>query len=93
MRKLHDLTSLRDDILDILKRSPAPVQLVDLSKRLRIRSESEEYDYLRNLLTKMAEEGLVQRHSRRRYSLLRGQQGVPSATTCRCIARQTFLAP
>lgn len=81
MRKLHDLTSLRDDILDILKRSPAPVQLVDLSKRLRIRSESEEYDYLRNLLTKMAEEGLVQRHSRRRYSLLRGQQGHQSGFT------------
>lgn len=66
------LLSLRDEILDVLKRSASPVQLVDLSKHLRVRSDSEEYDYLRDVLTKMAEEGLIERHSRRRYSVRRG---------------------
>ncbi len=69
MPKLHDLTSLREDILEILKRSAAPMQMLDISKRLRIRSGTDEYEYLRDVLTKMAEEGLINRHSRRRYSI------------------------
>ena len=74
MPNYADLHALREEILDLLQRSPAPMQLLELSKRLRIRSNSEEYEYLRDVLTKMAEEGLVNRHSRRRYSLAKRDQ-------------------
>lgn len=69
MKRIRHVRDLRQEILDVLSRAASPVQLLDLSKRLRIRSDSEEYDDLRTTLTAMAEEGLVSRHSRRRYSL------------------------
>jgi ribonuclease R len=69
MKRIRDVRDLRTDIMEVLRESAGPVQLLDLSKRLRIRSDSVEYDELRNLLTRMAEEGMISRHSRRRYSL------------------------
>ncbi len=74
------MRDLRSDILDALKRSSTPVQLLELSKMLRIKSDSADYDYLRQILTSLCEEGAVQRMSRRRYGLSRrdtsGFQGV-----------------
>lgn len=69
MKRVRHVRNLREDILDTLRKSPTPVQLLDLSKRLNIRSDSDEYDYLRQVLTSMADEGIIQRHSRRRYGL------------------------
>lgn len=68
MKRLTSIRDLRQDILDVLKRSPSAVQLVDLSKQLRIKSDTADYDHLRQVLTSMAEEGLIQRLSRRRYA-------------------------
>jgi len=64
---------LRAEILDILRRSESPVQLLELTKALRIRSDSREYDALRNILTRMSEEGAISRHPRRRYGLAQGE--------------------
>ncbi|MCU0330315.1 MAG: ribonuclease R [Candidatus Kapabacteria bacterium] len=69
MKRIRDVRNLRTDIVEVLRESAGPVQLLDLSKRLHIRSDSVDYDELRQVLTKMAEEGLISRHSRRRYSL------------------------
>lgn len=71
MKRIREVRNLREEVLDLLKTAPAPVQLIDLSKQLRIRSDSDEYEDLRLVLTKMSEEGQIQRHSRRRYALKR----------------------
>jgi len=60
---------LRSEILDVLRRSAAPVQLLELSKALGIRSDSPEYEALRTTLTRMADAGQISRHARRRYGL------------------------
>jgi predicted Zn-ribbon and HTH transcriptional regulator len=54
-RDLSRLATLREDIVNVLKETPGPIQLIDLSKRLRIRSESDDYEYLRNVLNTMAD--------------------------------------
>lgn len=71
MPRITSTRDLRSDILDALKRSSTPVQLLELSKMLRIKSDSADYDYLRQILTSLCEEGAVQRMSRRRYGLSR----------------------
>lgn len=80
MPRITSTRDLRSDILDALKRSSTPVQLLELSKMLRIKSDTADYDYLRQILTSLCEEGAVQRMSRRRYGLSRrdtsGFQGV-----------------
>lgn len=82
MAKVHNIRDLREDILHVLKRQRAPIQLLDLSKQLNIRSESADYEYMRHILTKMCEEGVVMRHSRRRYSLTRAdKQGLTGVLT------------
>lgn len=69
MKRIREIRNLREEVIDLLKTAPAPVQLIDLSKQLRIRSDSDEYEDLRLVLTKMSEEGQIQRHSRRRYAM------------------------
>lgn len=60
----------------MLRDMPGPLQLLDLSKRLRIRSDSDDYEYLRYILNQMCDEGIVARHSRRRFALAdRNEQG------------------
>jgi ribonuclease R len=82
MAKVHNIRDVREDILNVLKKQRAPIQLLDLSKQLNIRSESDDYDYMRHILTKMCEEGVVMRHSRRRYSLTRQEkQGLTGVVT------------
>lgn len=71
MKRQTSIRDLRQEILDALQRSPVPVQLIELSKLLRIRSDAEDYDLLRNTLMAMAEDGSVQRLSRRRYAFAR----------------------
>lgn len=82
MAKVHNIRDLREDILHVLKKQRAPIQLLDLSKQLNIRSDSADYEYMRHVLTKMCEEGVVMRHSRRRYSLTRTEkQGLTGVLT------------
>lgn len=75
MKRQHTLRDLRSEILDILRRSATAVPLLDLSKQLRIRSDSADYDYLRQLLDTMTAEGVIVARSRRRYELVREQAG------------------
>lgn len=69
MKKLDNVRDLRSEILEVLGLSKTPIQLLDLSKRLRVRADSDEYSHLRDLITDMSEDGSIMRHSRRRYSL------------------------
>jgi len=69
MKRLTELQNFRQEILEALGTSVSPLQLLDLSKRLRIKAGSDEYDYMRDLLELMVDEGIVQRMSRRRYTL------------------------
>lgn len=67
--KNHNLLDLRKDILEILERSTQATSLSELSKQLHIKSESEDYDYLKDVLNSMSAEGILQKHARRRYSI------------------------
>jgi ribonuclease R len=69
MKRLTELQNFREEILEALGTSASPLQLLDLSKKLRIKAGSDEYEYLRDLLELMVEEGIVQRMSRRRFTL------------------------
>lgn len=69
MKRLFELQDLRNEVLEALATSTSPLQLLELSKRLRIRAGSDEYEYLRDVLDTMADEGIVERLSRRRFGL------------------------
>ena len=69
MKRLTELQNFRQEILDALAASASPIQLLDLSKALRIRAGSDEYEYMKDLLDLMVDEGIIQRMSRRRYTL------------------------
>ena len=69
MKRLTDYRDLRAEIIEILSATTTPLPLLDLSKRLRVRSGSEEYEHMRDLLSTMTEEGTILAHSRRRFSM------------------------
>lgn len=69
MKRLTVLRDLRAEIIEILSATTTPLPLLDLSKRLRVRSGSEDYEHMRDLLSIMTEEGTIIAHSRRRFSM------------------------
>lgn len=69
MKRMTTYRDLRAEILEMLSSSLTPLSLLELSKRLRVRSGTEEYDHMRELLSLMADEGTIVAHSRRRFSL------------------------
>jgi ribonuclease R len=69
MKRLTELQNFRQEILEALGTSVSPLQMLDLSKKMRIKAGSDEYEYMRDLLELMVDEGIVQRMSRRRYTL------------------------
>lgn len=67
---------LSERINDILRESyPILIKLNDLAKRLSIRSDSAEYDVLREELNTLAQSGSVRKSSRRRYGWNPGASG------------------
>lgn len=58
-----------ENIISLLKESDAPVQLSDIAKSLGFKSDSFEYSELKNILKDLAKQKLINKHSRRRYSL------------------------
>lgn len=69
MKRLTNFRDLRAEIIEILSATTTPLPLLDLSKRLRVRSGSDEYEHMRDLLRAMTEEGTILAHSRRRFSM------------------------
>ena len=69
MKRLTEIRDLRAEVLEALTAAKVPMQLLDLSKNLRLRAGSDDYEYLRSLLEQMAEEGTIIRMSRRRFGL------------------------
>ena len=69
MKRLPSIRDLRAEILELLSSAKSPIQLLDLSKQLRVRANSDDYEHMRELLEVMSDEGALARHSKRRYSL------------------------
>lgn len=75
MKRLTEIRDLRADVLEALAAAMVPMQLLELSKKLRLRAGSDEYEHLRSLLETMAEEGVITRMSRRRFALPQRAEG------------------
>ncbi len=69
MKRMFTIRNLREEILELLRMHPRPLQVVEMSKKLGIRANTDDYEHLRELLGVMADEGVITRHTRRRFSL------------------------
>src|SRR5437763_7166859 len=64
--------ALRDNIISVMREHPGELfKTNELSKMLRIKSDSDQYQSLRQLLEEMVREGAILRETRRRYGLPR----------------------
>jgi ribonuclease R len=70
---------LRSEIAAILETITTPITLLDLSKRLRIKSNEVEYDYLKQVLDEMQQRSMLIALPRRRYQ--RATQAPPQGIT------------
>ncbi len=59
----------KDRILKILSTSPSSMKIYDFAKFLKVKSETDSYDTLRNNLNELLADGKIFKHSKRRYSL------------------------
>ena len=71
MARIKDPRDLRTELLDEFKKSKSPLTLLELSKQLGIKSDTTEYEVFKQTLDRLCTEGIVKRHARRRYSLVR----------------------
>lgn len=62
--------SLFDKIIAILNQSGGSLRILDISKALQIKSDSPEYETLVETLNILAQNGIVEKNTRRRYRLL-----------------------
>ena len=60
---------LCDEILNILSTTNGTLKLLDISKRLSIKSDSKDYSVLKSALELLIDQGLIIKSSRHRYSL------------------------
>lgn len=56
-------------ILKLLGTSPSSLKIYDFAKFLKVKSDTDSYDILRNNLNELVSEGKIFKHSKRRYSL------------------------
>lgn len=63
------IKQLEQRIISVLLDSESPLQLLEISKRLRIPSESREYKTLKNVLQQLCDSGILIKLPRRRFSL------------------------
>jgi len=56
-------------IIDILAGSEFPLKLNEISKLLHIKSESPEYDFMKDALFRLVDEGKVVKHSKRKFTV------------------------
>ena len=75
MSKIHHIRNLREEVLEVFRASPLSLLLLEISKRLGIRSDTEDYEHLRQILEKMTAEGLLVKLPKRRYALAEQQSG------------------
>ncbi|MBI2793841.1 MAG: ribonuclease R [Ignavibacteria bacterium] len=73
MPRIHHIRNLREEVLEIFRASPLSLLILDISKRLGIRSDSDEYEHLRQILDKLTNEGLLVKLPRRRFALAENQ--------------------
>ena len=68
--KLKKNDELIDKIIKLLSNSDVPLQLLDISKTFKFKSDTDEYEYLRNVLNTLCQQGLINKSSRRKYSMV-----------------------
>lgn len=73
MPRIHHIRNLREEVLEVLRTSPLSLLILEISKRLSIRSDTDEYEHLRQILEKLTNEGTVVKLPRRRYALAETQ--------------------
>ncbi len=56
-------------IIDILSRNEDGMKLNEIAKKLKIKSESDDYDFLKYILQKLVEDNKLVKQSKRKYSL------------------------
>jgi ribonuclease R len=61
---------LTDDILNLLRESKNPIQLFEIAKKLNIKSDSLEYDFLKETLSELIEANLISRNPKKKYKLV-----------------------
>ncbi|MBI5325644.1 MAG: RNB domain-containing ribonuclease [Ignavibacteriae bacterium] len=61
---------LIDKIINILRESPVPIQMYDLSKSLLIKSNSIEYQKLKSIMKELCNLNIIKRLPRRKYVLI-----------------------
>lgn len=71
MPRINKPRDLRSEILAELSREHTATSLLELGKRLRIKSESADHEHLKQILDRLVDEGAVVKHNRRRYSISR----------------------
>ncbi|NQW30191.1 MAG: ribonuclease R [Ignavibacteria bacterium] len=59
----------RDEIIALLTGATEPLQLIEISKQLRVRADGEDDEMLRHMLQKLVDENLVEKMSRRRFRI------------------------
>lgn len=60
---------ITDEILSLLKNSKNPIQLFEIAKKLHIKSDELEYDFLKETLDELVESGLLLKNPKRKYKL------------------------
>ena len=58
-----------DNIISLLTEAGGPLKLLDISKTFKIKSNTKEYEELREVLNTLQQQGLINKNSRRRYSI------------------------
>jgi ribonuclease R len=65
-----DKEEIIDKVIAILTESGGSLRLLDISKQMQFKSDSAEYEILVEVLRVLVEQGVVEKSSRRRYSLV-----------------------
>ena len=64
-----------DRLLELLKDAKSPLKLNEISLALQVRSDTPEYDLLKDILADLSEQNVIEKSSRRRYSLKKIETG------------------
>lgn len=67
--------ALIENLLGLLKNSPSPIKLNEIAKALQIRSDNAEYEIMKDILSDLTEKNIINKSSRRRYSMANVAEG------------------
>lgn len=71
---------ITNQLLDLLINSATPLRLLDISKSLGIKSDSDEYEFLQDALNQLIQNEVIEKTAKRRYQLKQSES--ESTITC-----------